>query len=89
MPNLRTKRKIFSNCDSPTCGYYKGYHTGEVPIIDGEMDYSHNSSFDVMYPSLFTYSEGFYDDESEVWRFQSPSEMEAEGMTESLHYDED
>lgn len=75
MAKLIKRNRLFRDCDSPICDYLRdGYHTGEVPIVIGEDDWGHNSSFDLCYTSRFRHSEGFFDKDSDSYRFMPHSE---------------
>lgn len=75
MAKLIKRYRLFWDCDSPICNYlHDGYQTGEVPIVIGEDDWGHNSSSDLCYGSRFMHSEGFFDEDSDSYRFRSHSE---------------
>ena len=75
MAKLIKRYRLFWGCDSPICDYLRdGYQTGEVPIVIGEDDWGHNSSSDLCYASRFMHSEGFFDEDSDSYRFMSHSE---------------
>ena len=79
MAKLIKRYRLFWGCDSPICDYLRdGYQTGEVPIVIGEDDWGHNSSSDLCYASRFMHSEGFFDEDSDSYRFMSHSETFSE-----------
>ena len=45
-----------------------------MPIVIGEDDWGYNSSSNLCYASTFMHSEGFFDEDSDSYRFMSPSE---------------
>ena len=74
MAKLIKRNGFFRDCDSVLCSYYRdGYHTGEVPIMNGEDDLGHNSSSDLYYASRFIEDE-LFDIDSDSYRFHSNSE---------------